>query len=292
MPDFTLSTVRRLRVRDLDICLREWGASDAPPLVLLHGIRDNSITFQFLVDELEQDWHIFAPDLRGHGQTGRAGILWQQDLLADCSALLSRLFGDRPVPVLGHSMGGNLALVLAGLRPAQVSKVVSLDALGPPPARASQTPVSELVLHLDLAERRGFRPERRYGSVTQMAERLCAAHPRLSMARALWLARHSHRAEADGSLTWLHDINIPRSLSFLTAERDWIDIFRRIRCPALYLASADTTRHLAQDGDAPILRRMAAIADGRWQRIPETSHNLHYEEPVLIAALLEEFWRE
>src|ERR1700722_8110303 len=125
------SRTRRLAVRDADYLIRTWGSPQHTPLVLLHGTQDTSITFQFLIDALKNDWHVVAPDWRGHGGTaGGNGADWFHDYLADLDALLEALFADRAVNIVGHSLGGNLASVFAALRPGRVRRVISLDAFG------------------------------------------------------------------------------------------------------------------------------------------------------------------
>src|SRR6516165_822812 len=121
-----------LDLRGLRIFVRSWG-TEGEPLILLHGGQDASPTFQFMVDCFERDWRIFAPDWRGHGKSERAPQgYWFPDYIADLDALLEALFPGRPVPLVGHSLGGNAACIYAGLRHERVSRLVSLDGFGLP----------------------------------------------------------------------------------------------------------------------------------------------------------------
>ena len=63
------STTETIAIRGLRYNIRHWGPAGAPPVFLLHGWMDASPTFQFLVDSLQQDWHIIAPDWRGYGES-------------------------------------------------------------------------------------------------------------------------------------------------------------------------------------------------------------------------------
>ena len=58
---------QRLRLHYVD-----WGNEGAPPLILLHGGRDHCRNWDWVAEELRSDWHIIAPDLRGHGDSERA----------------------------------------------------------------------------------------------------------------------------------------------------------------------------------------------------------------------------
>ena len=120
-------------MRGLRYHVRTWGEPGARKLVLLHGWMDVSASFQFLVDALASDWQVLAPDWRGFGlsEWPHDGY-WFADYVADLDGLVRVLAPDGPVDIAGHSLGGNVALLYAGLRPARVRKVVSLDGFGIP----------------------------------------------------------------------------------------------------------------------------------------------------------------
>jgi pimeloyl-ACP methyl ester carboxylesterase len=118
---------RWLSVNGLDLHVREWGTEGSPKLFLLHGWMDVSASFAFLVEELRRDWHVLAPDWRGFGLSSWASHGYEfPDYFADLDALLDRLSPDEPARVVGHSMGGNVLMAYAGLRPQRLSRVVSL----------------------------------------------------------------------------------------------------------------------------------------------------------------------
>ena len=130
-----------LDVRGLRSHIRCWGPDTGEPLVLLHGGQDASPSFQFVVDCLKRDWRIVAPDWRGHGKSGHAPQgYWFADYLADLDAILEQLFPGLPVPLIGHSLGGNAACIYAGLRPERVLRLVSLDGFGAPDRGPDQAP--------------------------------------------------------------------------------------------------------------------------------------------------------
>ena len=120
------------QLRGVTYNIRIWGDAEAPPLFLVHGMRDSSATFQFLVDSLQKNWFIIAPDLRGHGGSDRASTgYWFHDFVADLDVTLHSFADRQPVPVVGHSLGGNVATILASLFPHRFSHIVSLDGFGP-----------------------------------------------------------------------------------------------------------------------------------------------------------------
>ncbi len=267
--------------------IRTWGDDNKPPLLMLHGSRDSSVTFQFIVDHLRGDRCIFAPDFRGHGLSDRTDALWLHDLVADVNTLCAQLFGARSVPVVGHSMGGNVASMLAALRPGRVEKLISLDGFGP---RPDQVPVDVFGLlsgFMDLTEKRNHRAVRRFDTTDEMAERLLRRNARLSADQAKWLVENSAVQNDDGSFGWPFDSNILRSLPALRTVDEWGPFWSAIQCPVLWLVSDDP----AHPGSVPgeIDRRAAFVRDLTLHRFLNTSHNLHHEEPEEIATLIDRF---
>src|SRR5947208_7659221 len=106
-------------VRGLRYHCRCWGEALAPKLFMLHGWMDVSASFQFLVDALRGDWDVHAPDWRGYGLTqwGQADCYWLPDYLADLDVLLRHIDPAQPVNLVGHSLGGNVAAMYAGVQP-------------------------------------------------------------------------------------------------------------------------------------------------------------------------------
>src|SRR3954465_3774210 len=119
-------------VRGLRYHVRHWPSRGAPKGVLLHGWMDVSASFQFLVEELRRDWDVYAPDWRGYGLTdwGKSDCYWLPDYLADLDALLDQVDSSSSVNLVGHSLGGNVAVMYAGVRPARVAKLVNLEGFG------------------------------------------------------------------------------------------------------------------------------------------------------------------
>ena len=121
----------RVPLRGLDHRVLTWGDPGAPKLFLLHGWMDVAASFQFLVDALERDWHVIAPDLRGFGESDwQPQGYWFADYIADLEALLDRFAPGERATLVGHSLGGNVVMQYAGVRPQRVRALVSLDGFG------------------------------------------------------------------------------------------------------------------------------------------------------------------
>ena len=101
---------QRLRLHYVD-----WGNPDAPPLILLHGGRDHCRNWDWVADALRADYHIIAPDLRGHGDSAwsASGHYTMANYIYDLAQLIHQQT-LAPVSIVAHSLGGNIALRYTG----------------------------------------------------------------------------------------------------------------------------------------------------------------------------------
>src|ERR1700759_1684064 len=163
---------QRLRLHYVD-----WGNPDAPPLILLHGGRDHCRNWDWVAKELRSDFHIIAPDLRGHGDSQ-----WSPDGHYAMSAFvydLAQLVHQQklaPVTIVAHSLGGNIALRYDGILPAAAARLVAIEGLGLSPAvqaEAGRRMIDERMRKW-IADQRALagRQPRRYVSVQQALLRM------------------------------------------------------------------------------------------------------------------------
>src|SRR3954468_2256761 len=187
-----------ISLRGLRYHVREWGDASAPKLFLLHGWMDVSASFQFTVDELQRQWFVIAPDWRGFGlsQWSDQGY-WFPDLIADLDAILERYSPDQPARIVGHSMGGNVANLYAGIRPERVHKVVLAEGFGLPPTQPEEAPER---YGRWLAENRQPPRLMAYQTFEEVAQRLKKNNPKLGDEQARFLAPHWAEERPDGSI--------------------------------------------------------------------------------------------
>ncbi|HXF47413.1 MAG TPA: alpha/beta hydrolase [Burkholderiaceae bacterium] len=282
------SRSRFLEVRGLRYHLREWGPPEAPLVVMLHGWMDVSASFQFVVDALTHDWHVVAPDWRGYGLTDRAkaDCYWFPDYLADLEFVLDAVSPGEPVALVGHSMGGNVAMIYAGVRPQRVRALVNLEGFGlrdSPPELAPER-YARWIDELKHGSRL-----RDYGSLTEVADRLRQTNPRLSQEKALFLAAHWSQQTHNGRYVIAgdpaHKIVNPVLYRLAEVEACW----RRITCPVLWV-QADQTDALRWAGDqAELDRRARLVRHVTTARVADAGHMLHHDQPREVARLIEGF---
>jgi pimeloyl-ACP methyl ester carboxylesterase len=136
---------RTVRAGDVDLAVIEAG-SGGRPLLLVHGFGGAAVDFEWHLDELAAaGWHVVAPDLRGHGASGRPPAGYTFDHLAgDVVGLADSLGWDR-FALLGHSMGGVVAQHVALLHPHRLSALVLMD------TTAGQPPVDPDLVRMAIA---------------------------------------------------------------------------------------------------------------------------------------------
>ena len=105
---------------------RDLGGAGNPPLVLLHGMLGSSRNWQTAGRDLAARFHVLAVDLRNHGVSPHAPTMTYSEMVADVLAWLDAQ-GLASVTLLGHSMGGKVAMLLACRHPERVSRLLVVD---------------------------------------------------------------------------------------------------------------------------------------------------------------------
>jgi pimeloyl-ACP methyl ester carboxylesterase len=260
--------------------------------VLLHGWMDVAASFQFVVDALAQDRPLVAPDWRGFGHSVAAPTDGYHfaDYLADLDALLDALSPDVPVDLVGHSMGGNVAMLYSGVRPERVRRLVNLEGFGMPSTRPDQAP-GRYARWLD-----GLREPaqlRGYDSLDGVARRLRLNNPRIGADKAQWLAGHWSRLdEASGEWRLLADPAHKRANPVLARQDEMLACWRRIAAPVLWIEGAQTDVLTRWGEGYPRSEFEARIAQvPRVQRLvlEDCGHMLHHDQPQAVAQAIEAF---
>jgi pimeloyl-ACP methyl ester carboxylesterase len=280
-----------LNVRGLRYHVRTWGDPSHPQLWLLHGWMDVSASFQFVVDALERDWYVIAPDWRGFGLSQWAeGGYWFLDYLADLDVLLRLLAQDRPVDLVGHSMGGNVANLYAGVRPARIRRLALLEGFGLPRTSPGDAP-DRIGKWLDqIADPPGFKP---YASFREVEERLMQNNPRLTPDKARFLAPHWAKRADSGEVLLVSDPAHKMLHPVLYRLEEALACWRRISAPVLWVwGDGEWMRKWFKTGDEDLAERRAAIRDLTEVRLENCGHMMHHDQPEKLAGVLEEFLHE
>ena len=277
-----------LLVRGLRHHLTIWPGTDPEPVFLLHGWMDTGDTFQFLVDEMSSRWTCIAPDWRGFGRTEwPTDGYWFPDYYADLETLLDELAPGTRATLVGHSMGGNIATLYAGIRPERVRRVVCIEGFGLPRTEPGQAPgryrqwLEQLHQPPELAT---------FPSLEAFAKLLERRNPRLTPHRAAFIANSWAVQLPDGSVRVRADPAHKRVNPMLYRREEAEACWREIAAPLLYVIAeqSEFLKRLGSDGEPD---SMAALIP-QLERcvVPEASHMVHHERPDLLAAAIEDFF--
>ncbi len=277
-----------LPIRGLRYHVRTWGNPSAPKLFLLHGWMDVSASFQFAVDEFRHDWHVIAPDWRGFGlsEWAREGY-WFADYIADLDALLQHFQPESPAYVVGHSMGGNIANLYAGIRPERIGKLILAEGFGLPPTRPDQAPERYAKW---LEEHRGPPTLRPYATFDEVVERLRKNNPRLSQEHARFLASHWAEQQADGSLQLRADPRHKMVNPVLYRAEEAMACWRRIVAPVLWLwGDGEWMKRWMKNDHALLDDYRACYRSLHEETIADAGHMMHQDQPAEFARAIESF---
>ena len=281
LSEFVLLRERRMH-------FRVWGDAAAPRLFLLHGWGDVAASFQFMVDALRRDWRVVAPDWRGFGWSQWNGdAYWFPDYIADLDALLEHYSADEPARLVGHSMGGNVATLYAGIRPERVAGIVNLEGFGLKPTDPAEAPTRYARW---LGQVRAGTEFRVYPDRAAFAARLRHENPRLTPERAAFLAEHLAQTAAGGvrlAADPCHRWANPILYRLEEAKACW----RRVTAPVLWVRGEDSgflREHIPVTDE--YRERLACLAHARDVLLPECGHNIHHDRPEDVARLIEEFF--
>jgi pimeloyl-ACP methyl ester carboxylesterase len=259
---------QRLRLHYVD-----WGNAGAPPLLFVHGGRDHCRNWDWVAQQMRRDWHIIAPDLRGHGdsQWSQDGSYTMAGYLYDLAQLIHQL-KVAPATIIAHSLGGNIALRYAGLYPENVKRLVAIEGLGPSPKTLAQRFNRSLPERMRawIEEQRSLsaRLPRRYASIEDALRRMQEANKHLTPEQARHLTQHGVNQNEDGTYSWKFDNYVrswpPYDMPMAEVERLWA----RISCPTLLVYGKESwASNPEQDGRARHFRNAEVVTlagAGHW----------------------------
>jgi pimeloyl-ACP methyl ester carboxylesterase len=278
-----------VEIRGLRYHCRTWGDPVCPKVFMLHGWMDVGASFQFLVDALQGDWHAIAPDWRGYGLTAWSGAdsYWFPDYMADLDALLARFSPGHAVNLIGHSMGGNIACLYAGVRPERIRRLVNLEGFGLRGNAPEQAPDRYGKWLAELGEPQRFRD---YASMEELAARLCQSNPRLAAARAQFLAHHWGMPTPEGRVSLRSDPAHKRVNPILYRLEEAEACWRKVSAPALWVEGAESeTLRLLRIDEPAYEARKRCFAKLTTHTLADAGHMVHHDQPEALARIVEDF---
>ena len=275
---------QRLRLHYVD-----WGNPDAPPLLLVHGGRDHCRNWDWLAGALRDDWHILAPDLRGHGDSqwspdgnyGMAGYVYDLAQLIHQQELA-------PVTIIAHSLGGMIALRYAGIYPGSVKKLVAIEGLGASPRRLAEQSKRTIAERMRswIDEQRGLagRMPRRYASIEDAFKRMQEVNKHLAPEQARHLTQHGVNQNEDGTYSWKFDNYVRADAPYEMTVAEVEELWQQIACPTLLVYGGESrASNPSQDGRARHFRDAAVVG------VENAGHWVHHDRLAAFLAIVRGF---
>lgn len=275
---------QRLRLHYVD-----WGNPEAPPLLLIHGGRDHCRNWDWVARELRNDYHVIAPDLRGHGDSQwiTGGTYNTLDYVYDIAQLVHQL-KLAPLKIVAHSMGGNIGLRYTGIYPDKVEKIVAIEGLGLSPRMLEEMrkrKVDEAMRGwISQMRKLSGRQTRRYASLQEAAARMQEANPHLAADQAWHLTLHGVNQNEDGTFSWKFDNYTHGFPSVGMGHKETQQVLGNISCPTLLVYGAESdASNPAEDG------RVSVFRNARVESVADAGHWVHHDQLEVFMGLLGEF---
>lgn len=281
------------------LAVLELGDPDAPPLLMLHGMRDVGAALLPIAEPLASRYRVILPDLRGHGASDQPGCYTMEHYLFDLNRVLDACNAPS-AHVFGHSLGGQLLVRLAAVFPERVRSAIVVEGLGPPdrPDDASADGwLRGYGQHLMQTLGAPTTP-RLLPDVAFAAARLRANNRGLDTAEADRLAAAATRRLPDGGLVWAFDPRVSMIFTARTRRADTEPFWRNVRCPTL-IVSGDLAHEywrtqfpIEWDGHfrpGELEARIRLFADHEHVALPGAGHMVHYDQPAALARAVADF---
>jgi len=263
-----------------------WGDGAKRPLLLIHGGQDHCRNWDFVASRLIDSYTLYAPDLRGHGDSGWAigGMYSLPEFVYDTSVLADSL--PRPLVVVGHSLGGAIALQYAGTFPDAVSRVVAIEGWGPPmiEEQPAHVRMRQWVQHMHEME---SRKPRRYPNREEATRRMIEANPHLTPEMARHLTLYGTRMNEDGTFSWKFDNYVRIRSPYQFNLEDATDIWGQITAPTLLIKGAESW---APDPERS--GRVRSIQQRRTVVIENAGHWVHHDQLDRVMEVMLDFLAE
>ncbi len=259
-------TERTVRVNGVTLHYLDWGPAEAPPVVLLHGITGHARVWDHLAERLVPGRRVLALDQRGHGDSDPApDDDYRVGTMADDVAAFAGSLRLERFALLGHSMGGRIAIQYAAAHTARLDRLVIVD-IGPDIELTGLQRVRDMMSKA---------PER-IESEEWAVEYIRRANPLQDVDLLRHRVRHGLKRLPDGELTWKYAKGLRDMMR--AGRRDVVDLWEplpRIPCPTLVVRGAESDILSAE-----VAKKMTGrLPDGRLVEIPGAGHTVPADRP-------------
>ncbi len=254
-------------MRAVELAFEEFGSADNVPLIILHGFLASSRNWRFVAQKLAAQFHVYVVDMRNHGASPQASLMDYPSMALDLLLFLNQ-HGINKASLLGHSMGGKIAMWFALNNPDHVDKLIVAD-IAPVSYSHSFDHTLNALRSLPLAEI----------SNRKQAEILLApAIPELSYRQFLL----QNLVLIDGNYDWRINLDIFHQMAPNIAAFPDTQSLEPYSGETLFIAGNDSNFVKAEAINKPFPSAQLKI-------ILDAGHWLHVQQPAEFIELVENF---
>jgi len=266
----------------------DFGTEGKPPLILVHGGLDHARNWDWVAKALREDYHVYALDLRGHGNSAWApGALYSVAEHVQDLSVLAEIINRFPVNIIGHSLGAITTLFYAGVFPERVRKLVAIEGVGLPIQESKYTAPERIRRWIEKVRAAETRTHHSYPNLAAAVARMKEANPFLSDEVAEHLTLHGTNWNSDGSIIWKFD-NYARLFPPYGANMDEAaQVLEQISCPALLFWGRQS---FAADPEFDPLAQK--IGNRRIVKVDRAGHWLHHDQLEIFLRETKKFLAE
>jgi pimeloyl-ACP methyl ester carboxylesterase len=263
----------------------DWGNQGAPPLLLVHGGLDHCRSMDALALRLRSDFHVVAPDLRGHGDSAWApGSSYpMMDWAYDIHVLVRHLDWNN-ITIVAHSMGGMITFCYAGTVPENVARIVNIEGVASVMTRPD-APMHERVKRwFDQLDKFATWHPRHYATFDEAVRAMHGGNKRLTDEQARHLTLHGARRNDDGTYSWKFDNYQRTRAPYAPTFDEYKELLGRIACPILLIQGGESHTPDKDDNDT-----LGYFRDVRLKTIPNAGHWVQHEAIDALMAEVDPF---
>jgi len=274
---------QRMKLHYLD-----WGNPEAPPLLLVHGNRDHCHNWDWVARELCDDYHIIAPDFRGHGDSDWVvGSTYSHTEYVYDLAQLIHQQNLAPLHIVAHSLGGGVALRYAGVYPENVKKLVVIEGTGGPAWMYQKRPTHERLKDwIEGTRKMSGRMPKRYERLEEAYDRMQSANSHLKPQQARHLTDHGSNQNEDGTYSWKFDNYTHVMSPFDMNHEETRELWNRIDCPILLISGSESWHNQRKDDPAEHFQNAEHVI------VKNAGHWVHHDQLVEFTGLVTDFFDE
>ena len=290
-----------LIINNLKFTLWTAGNPSSPPLFLVHGFADSGANFHWVSDYLKEHYYCIAPDLRGHGLSeGSKSPLgyFFYEYVADLYEMINHFSPEKPVFIVGHSMGGNIVSLYGGACPERIKAFVNIEGLGIKSRSLDKAPQN-----FSHWLQKKMNPARlNYKTLENFSSHLQKRNPLLPEERALLIAKNLLRQNDDNSWSLrvdpLHFLPNPYIYRFENVA----PFFEKHQGKILFIQSEHTnmadwivenrSEETQKELSKEVLKRLNHYPNYQIKNMDNCGHMIHYDKPQELAEEIFSFFKE